>query len=147
MRRKPRAAIVLSRILILSVVLVILSVLPRRFNAPDWKAMNVYFQARTYPNPIGDVSRMRMLGNLLSTRLRLGMTRQEIKGFLGDPDSGDGTGENGPIDVYWLVDEPSMLQLWQINLWIRYRTSCPMLELEYSKDEHLINISVRSAST
>lgn len=86
-----------------------------------------------------DTVRLHMVNNLLQTHLRSGMKQKEVLTLLGEPDSGDGTGE-GPIDVYWLEEmPPSLLDLWRFPR--RYQRR---LWLEYSKKDHqLVKIELR----
>ncbi|RYG68070.1 hypothetical protein EON80_12410 [bacterium] len=141
MKRKAKVTILLTGLLGIFLVgtsKVQQSIPERPFDATNWKKMVVY----GYPTASGTTSRVEMVDALLANHLNIGMRRRDVHRFLGGPSIEDGSGDNGPFDIYWLVNKPGLFQPWQIKLWLRYRTSSPSLRLEYSKDSRLIDISV-----
>ncbi len=93
----------------------------------------------------GDNLRARMVRDVLSGRLRLGMSREAVNEILGRDDAGG----NG-IAIYRLMPIPTVAQ--KVVAFVRWRTTDPHLVLEFNgrhrssagnyPDEHLVRIQV-----
>jgi hypothetical protein len=108
------------------------------FSSSRWKSVRIGAGQFMRTGP-PDTVRLHMVNNLLQTHLRAGMKQEQVLTLLGEPDSGDGTGD-GPIDVYWLEEKPP--SLWD---WLGFpRRHERKLLLEYSeKDHRLLNIAIK----
>lgn len=83
-----------------------------------------------------------MVNDLIKNHLHKGLKRNEVLLMLGRPNTEDGTGSHGTIDIYWLTHPRS---LWQDLLtWFRFQSKEPVLVLEYgTEEEKLIDIRIK----
>jgi hypothetical protein len=144
-KKRNRTLLVISLLIFVCLVAIyLLSVRDEPFQSSIWKSVRIGVGQGGLRTSAGDTRRLAMLNELLKHQLHPGMKRTDVLQILGEPESGDGTGEYGPIDIYWLVERPTSPRLWEFSLWLHFRNSAPVLWLEYSKnDPRLINIAVR----
>jgi hypothetical protein len=144
--KKRNSALFVIGLLVLACLaaIYIFSVHDEPFHSSQWKSVKIGVGQGGMRTSPGDTRRLAMLNDLLKRQLHPGMKRTDVLQILGEPESGDGTGEHGPIDVYWLVERPTLPRLWELSLWLRFRKSDLVLWLEYSANDHrLLNIIVR----
>ena len=109
-----------------------------RFHSESWQAEPRDFFRSHKKLTGGDNLRARMVGDVLDSHLRLGMSSEAVKEILGRYDSGG----NG-ITQYRLMPMPTTAQ--KVVAFVRWRTTDPHLELEFNGNypgQHLVRIQV-----
>lgn len=126
-------AVLIPLILLTYAALNFLSVPTKTFNAAVWQRATDTGQAWFWP---GNDRRAEMIQDLLDRHLHVGMDGKAARRLLGREDLGDGTGDDGELDIYRLALRPSPdgFRFWKVALWFRYGTTEPALEVQYSKD-------------
>ncbi len=109
-----------------------------RFAPEIWQAEPSLYIRPPWILTGGDNIRARMVGDVLNSRLRLGMSMEAVREILGRYDAGG----NG-IALYSLMPMPTGAQ--KVVAFVRWRTTNPQLILEFKgnyPDQHLVRIQV-----
>lgn len=108
---------------------------PTPFNSARWQQFHHYFQGVGWGISLeSDVSRARMVDALIREKLQPGLSFEEGRALLGEPEvKGSGHGSSTTPyqqDGYPLVHQP-FLQL--PGIWLRWRTGDPYLWVRYER--------------
>ena len=109
------------------------------FDSESWQAEPSLYIRPPWILTGGDNIRARMVGDVLNSRLRLGMSREAVSKILGREDAGG----NG-ISIYRLMPCPTQAQ--KVVAFVRWRGTDPHLVLEFEgnyPDQHLALMQVR----
>lgn len=96
------------------------------FNARSWRGQCLT-QGIGYPMGRNNL-RARMVNDVLSNHLHVGMTKAKVDKLLGEGDCGGG-GDGEYVEIYGLMTLPSADQ--KVMAWFRWRTADPQLVLDY----------------
>lgn len=114
------------------------------FDSARWKSLSLQrrYGVMWSKRPSGDIQRAKMLNDLLTHRLKVGMSLSAVKDSLGEGEV-EGGGPEGCVVYYDLLHEPRFDQ--QLLSWLRWRTREPYLRLEFpANNPKLVKVKVVS---